>query len=268
MEKNLNVFNRNFKTINEMFCIESDINIFAGPCSIESYDQMEQIAIILKKNDVRFIRGGAFKPRTSPYSFQGLYWEGLEIIDCIRKKYNLIAVSEILDTRDVEKSLSYIDIIQIGSKNMMNYSLLKEVGKTKTPIFLKRGFMATYDELLYAAEYIISEGNDKLILCERGIRTYESSTRNTLDLSTVALIKEETALPVVVDISHSLGRTDIAFPISRAALSVGADGIMVEVHPNPNTALSDNYQQLSLDEFDRYLYNVKSYNHLLHRLKE
>ena len=238
-----------FKTINEMFNLENKYNIFAGPCAIESLEQMEEVARVLVFNNVKFIRGGAYKPRTSPYDFQGLGLEGLEILDYVRKKYNLLAVSEIMDPRDVEYGLVYTDIIQIGSRNMQNFSLLKEVGKTQHPVLLKRGMMSTVKEFLLAAEYIVSNGNENIILCERGIRTFEDSTRNTLDISCIAIVKHDTSLPIIADLSHSLGRKDIIQLISKSLYAMGCDGIMLEVHPNPPVALSDSAQQLNFEEF-------------------
>lgn len=189
---------KKFKSLSEMFGIEQSISIIAGPCSIESYEQMELVAQTLVKKNVHFIRGGAYKPRTSPYDFQGLGFDGLKILNDIRKKYDLLAVSEIMDPRDIEMGIEYLDIIQIGSRNMNNYSLLKEAGRAKIPILLKRGMMSTISEFLLAAEYIVSEGNTNIILCERGIRTFETYTRNTLDIACIAGIKNESLLPIIV----------------------------------------------------------------------
>ncbi len=251
--KELLVKRKTFQSFSEMFKINQTLSMIAGPCSIESYKQIELVAQTLVKNNVRFIRGGAYKPRTSPYDFQGLGFEGLKILDIVRKKYNLLAVSEIVDPRDIEYGLQYLDVIQIGSRNMQNYSLLKELGKTSHPVLLKRGMTSDYHEFLLAAEYIASGGNDKIILCERGIKTYCSHVRNMLDIAAVALIKQETSLPVIVDISHSLGRKDICEAILKAVAAVGADGIMLEIHPNPEQALSDKNQQLNLDEFNKIM---------------
>jgi 3-deoxy-7-phosphoheptulonate synthase/chorismate mutase len=250
MKKNdMLVYKNKFRTINELFNLETKFHIVAGPCSVESIEQMEQTAQLLKGNNLNFIRGGAYKPRTSPYDFQGLGLEGLKILGHIRKEYGLIVVSEILDPRDLEIVLGHVDVIQIGSRNMHNYSLLKEVGKTNHPVLLKRGMMATVEEFLNAAEYIVSNGNTNVILCERGIRTFENSTRNTLDISCIAIIKQETSLPIIADLSHSLGRTDIVFPVLKSVEAVGADGVMLELHPEPKNALSDNPQQLNHNEF-------------------
>lgn len=240
---------KNYKSISEIFGIAQNVSIIAGPCSIESYEQMELIAQNLVRNNVRFIRGGAYKPRTSPYDFQGLGLEGLKVLDDIRRKYNLLSVSEIMDPRDVELGVMYTDLIQIGSRNMDNYQLLKEVGKIKHPVLLKRGYMATLSEFLLAAEYILKEGNDQVILCERGIRSFDHSTRNMLDIASVAIIMQETTLPLVIDLSHSLGRTDIMPLITRGLLEMGVSGFMFEVHPDPQNAYSDSNQQLNMDMF-------------------
>ena len=248
-----------FKSLPEMFGIENNENIMsviAGPCAIESYEQMELVAQVLVKNNVRFIRGGAYKPRTSPYDFQGLQSDGLKIMNDIRNKYNLLAVSEIMDPRDIEIVEKHTDIMQIGSRNMQNFSLLKEVGQSKHPVLLKRGMMSTVDEFLLAAEYIASNGNKNIILCERGIRTFENSTRFTLDFSCIAIVKHETSLPVIADLSHSLGRTDIAPMMAKALKSMGTDGIMIEAHPSPEKALSDKNRQFNLDQLEKLLGNL------------
>lgn len=243
-------YNNEFLNINEIFetKFERPITI-AGPCSIEKTDYLDDVGKLLSNNQIKFIRGGAFKPRTSPYDFQGLGETGLIILNEIGKKYNLFTVTEVVDTRDVEITAKYVDIIQIGARNMYNYELLKEVGQTKYPVLLKRGLSATINEWMLAAEYIALQGNRKIILCERGIRTYETKTRNTLDISSIPIIKMETSLPIIVDLSHSLGRKDIIKPLAKAALAAGADGLMIEVHPYPELALSDGKQQLDFDEF-------------------
>lgn len=250
------VKSKKFKNLSEMFGAEQGVSLIAGPCSIESYGQMELVAQNLVKNKVRFIRGGAYKPRTSPYDFQGLGLDGLKILDDIRKKYNLLAVSEIMDPRDIELGLKYTDIIQIGSRNMHNYSLLKEVGKINHPVLLKRGMMSTVEEFIFAAEYIVCNGNENLILCERGIRTFGLSTRNTLDISCIAIIKKQTELPLVVDLSHSLGRKDILLPVAKAVMAMQADAIMLEVHNDPKNASSDQKQQLSISEFNSFCKSI------------
>jgi 3-deoxy-7-phosphoheptulonate synthase/chorismate mutase len=223
--------------------------IMAGPCSVESYEQMDIIASCLVECGVRIIRGGAFKPRTSPYTFQGLRQKGLEILREIANKYDLRVITEVMDPRQLELVAEYTDILQIGARNMHNYELLKELGKAGKPVMLKRGFMSTLEELLYSAEYILSRGNCSVILCERGIRTFEKWTRNTLDISAIPILKQESHLPIIVDVSHALGRTDVVIPIAKASLAAGADGIMVETHYDPSIALSDGDQQLNLDQF-------------------
>ncbi len=221
-----------------------------GPCSVESYDQVEQVAKNLVAKGQKFIRGGAFKPRTSPYDFQGLGEEGLKILKEINVKYDLAVISEIVNPNHFELADPYIDVFQIGAHNMQNFELLKEAGKSNKPVLLKRGLSATIEELIYAAEYIHASGNSNIIICERGIRTYEKATRNTLDISAVPILKQGTHLPVLVDVTHSTGRKDIMLPVAKAALAVGTDGVMAEVHPDPAVALSDAGQQMNLNEFD------------------
>ncbi|HDX1776716.1 TPA: bifunctional 3-deoxy-7-phosphoheptulonate synthase/chorismate mutase [Staphylococcus aureus] len=228
-----------------------------GPCSVESFEQVEAVAKNLHAKGEKFIRGGAFKPRTSPYDFQGLGVEGLKILKQIKDKYDLNVVSEIVNPNDFEVADEYLDVFQIGARNMQNFDLLKEAGRTKKPILLKRGLSATIEEFVYAAEYIASQGNQNIILCERGIRTYEKATRNTLDISAVPILKQGTHLPVMVDVTHSTGRKDIMLPTAKAALAVGADGVMAEVHPDPSVALSDAGQQMDLDEFQAFYDELK-----------
>ncbi|MDJ1111571.1 MULTISPECIES: bifunctional 3-deoxy-7-phosphoheptulonate synthase/chorismate mutase [Macrococcus] len=223
-----------------------------GPCSVESAEQVEAVAKNLHDKGEKFIRGGAFKPRTSPYDFQGLGEEGLQILHDAGKKYNLNVVSEIVNPAHFELADQYVDVFQIGARNMQNFELLKEAGRTNKPVLLKRGLSATIEEFVYAAEYIYAQGNSKIILCERGIRTYEKATRNTLDISAVPILKQGTHLPVLVDVTHSTGRKDIMLPVARAALAVGADGVMAEVHPNPAVALSDAGQQMDFEEFENF----------------
>ena len=230
--------------------------VIAGPCSIESPEQMEQTARFLAERGVKILRGGAYKPRTSPYGFQGMGVDGLIIGQQVAKDNGMLFVTEVMDTRDVEVVSEYADILQIGARNMHNFALLRDVGRTQLPVLLKRGLSATIEEWLYAAEYVLSEGNGEVILCERGIRTYEKWTRNTLDLSAVALAKQLTHLPVIVDVTHAAGRRDLLIPLAKAALAVGADGIHVEVHPSPATALSDNEQQLDFAGYDAFLQGV------------
>lgn len=224
--------------------------IIAGPCSVESKDQVQRAANTVKDLGGHILRGGAFKPRTSPYSFQGLGEEGLHLLKEAGDIYELPVISEVMDTRDVEMVSKYVDILQIGSRNMQNFSLLKEVGKTNKPILLKRGMTATIEDWLMAAEYVAYEGNSDIILCERGIRTFETYTRNTLDITAVPIIKNLSNLPIVVDPSHGTGRKELILPMTKASLAAGADGIMVEIHPNPCEALSDGEQSLDFDEFD------------------
>lgn len=227
--------------------------LIAGPCSIESEAQVMETARFLAGKGVKVLRGGAFKPRTSPYGFQGLGVEGLRLGRKAADAFGMVFVTEVMDTRDVEVVAEYADILQIGARNMQNFALLKEVGKGGKPVLLKRGLSATMEEWFYAAEYILSQGNERVILAERGIRTFERWTRNTLDLSAVALAKQETHLPVIVDVTHAAGRTDLLAPLARAALAVGADGVHVEVHPNPKVALSDNQQQMDFQQFEGFL---------------
>jgi 3-deoxy-7-phosphoheptulonate synthase / chorismate mutase len=227
--------------------------IVAGPCSVESEQQVREVANALKKNGVRLMRGGAFKPRTSPYDFQGLGVEGLQILRRVADEFDLQVISEIVNPMDIEMATQYVDVIQIGARNMQNFELLKAAGAVDKPVLLKRGMSATMEEFLHAAEYIVSHGNRNVILCERGIRTYEKWTRNTLDISAVPLLKNESHLPVVVDVTHSAGRRDILVPLAKAALAAGADAVMVEVHPNPAVALSDAQQQIDIPTFDQFM---------------
>ncbi|HCZ0189986.1 TPA: bifunctional 3-deoxy-7-phosphoheptulonate synthase/chorismate mutase [Staphylococcus aureus] len=238
-----------------------------GPCSVESFEQVEAVAKNLHAKGEKFIRGGAFKPRTSPYDFQGLGVEGLKILKQIKDKYDLNVVSEIVNPNDFEVADEYLDVFQIGARNMQNFELLKEAGRTKKPILLKRGLSATIEEFVYAAEYIASQGNQNIILCERGIRTYEKATRNTLDISAVPILKQGTHLPVMVDVTHSTGRKDIMLPTAKAALAVGADGVMAEVHRDPSVALSDAGQQMDLDEFQAFYDELKPLSDLYNAKK-
>ncbi len=242
-----------FPTINGLFGLPKGKIIVAGPCAVESEKELDAVARSLKECGVRFLRGGAFKPRTSPYDFQGLGEEGMKIIDRVRRRYDMLAVSEIMDVRDIELGMRYTDVIQVGARNMQNFSLLKELGRIDFPVVLKRGMMTTVREFLLAAEYIVSGGNQKVILCERGIRTFEDSTRNTLDIACIPLVKTQSSLPILVDLSHSLGRKDIALPVARAALACGADGLMLEVHNHPRDAKCDKAQQMDLTEFRTFL---------------
>ncbi len=223
--------------------------IMAGPCAVESMDQLMEAAQCVKAAGAQFLRGGAFKPRTSPYDFQGLEEEGLQMLRQAGDAVGLKVVTEIVNMNDIGLLCKYADVLQIGARNMQNFQLLKAVGKTQMPVLLKRGLSATINEWLNAAEYIISEGNENIIFCERGIRTYETFTRNTLDLSAVAAVKELSHLPVIVDPSHGTGRWQMVLPMSRAAIAAGADGLMIEVHPHPEVALSDGDQSLRPENF-------------------
>ncbi|MED1203169.1 bifunctional 3-deoxy-7-phosphoheptulonate synthase/chorismate mutase [Heyndrickxia acidicola] len=223
-----------------------------GPCSVESYDQVAEVARAVKGKGLNLLRGGAYKPRTSPYDFQGLGLEGLKILKQIAVEFDLAVISEIVTPADIEKAVDYIDVIQIGARNMQNFELLKAAGAIQKPVLLKRGLAATIEEFINAAEYIMSQGNGQIILCERGIRTYERATRNTLDITAVPILKQETHLPVFVDVTHSTGRRDLLLPAAKAALAIGADGVMAEVHPDPAVALSDSAQQMNLKQFDQF----------------
>lgn len=231
--------------------------VIGGPCSVESEEQVAIVAKALADQGFKIIRGGAFKPRTSPYDFQGLGIEGLKILRRVADNYGLKVVSEIVNPTDIEMATEYVDIIQIGARNMHNFELLKAAGRVKTPVLLKRGIAATIEEFIFAAEYIVSQGNSQVILVERGIRTYEKWTRNTLDILAVPILKQETHLPVLVDISHSAGRRDIAIPTAKSAIAAGADGIMVEVHPDPSVALSDASQQLDIAQFQELISSLR-----------
>lgn len=225
------------------------IVIIAGPCAVESREQLFATARSVSKSGARILRGGAFKPRSSPYSFQGMGEEGLKLLREISIDTGLPVVSEVMDTRQIELVSEYTDILQIGSRNMQNYPLLKEAGMSRKPVLLKRGMMATIEEFLLAAEYILTQGNDQVILCERGIRTFETSTRNTLDLSAVPMLKHLSHLPVIVDPSHGTGIRWMVPPMARAAVAAGADGLIMEVHYLPEEAICDGQQSLSPDEF-------------------
>lgn len=231
--------------------------IIAGPCAVESEEQMLGLASTLKEMGVHILRGGAFKPRTSPYSFRGLGEEGLRILARARELTGLPVVTEITDVRNLDMVLKYADILQIGSRNMQNFDLLREVGRVHRPVLLKRGLAATIEEWLLAAEYILAEGNRNVILCERGIRTYETYTRNTLDISAIPAIKELSHLPVIADPSHGTGRRSLVAPVARAAVAAGADGLMLEVHPCPGEALSDGPQSLLPAQLEHLLAGLR-----------
>lgn len=231
-----------------------------GPCSVESYEQVKEVAQAVKDRGIKLLRGGAFKPRTSPYDFQGLGLEGLQILKRVADEYDLAVVSEIVNPAHVEEAVDYIDVIQIGARNMQNFELLKAAGEVDKPVLLKRGLSATISEFINAAEYIISRGNGNIILCERGIRTYEKATRNTLDISAVPILKQETHLPVMVDVTHSTGRRDLLLPTAKAALAVGAHGVMAEVHPDPAVALSDAAQQMDIPTFHTFMDELDAFS--------
>lgn len=236
---------------------EKRIHIMAGPCSVESRDQVLEAAVAVKEAGATFLRGGAFKPRTSPYTFQGLGEEGLSYLAHAREVTGLPVITEVLDPRDLDVVYRHAGILQIGARNMQNFKLLTEVGRLDKPVMLKRGMSATIQEFLLSAEYIASEGNRKIILCERGIRTYETETRNTLDLSAVPLLKQLSHLPVFIDPSHGTGRWDLVAPMALAGIAAGADGLLIEVHPHPEVALSDGPQSLKPNKFAALMVELK-----------
>jgi 3-deoxy-7-phosphoheptulonate synthase len=233
------------------------VALIAGPCSVESRELLMEAATAAKAAGATMLRGGAYKPRTSPYAFQGLGEEGLEMLAEARELTGLPIVTELMDPRHLEPVAKYCDIIQIGARNMQNFNLLSAVGEVDRPVLLKRGLAATLDELLMAAEYIVKEGNERVILCERGIRTFETATRNTLDISAVPILKQRSHLPVVVDPSHATGKVDLVEPLSLASLVAGADGLMIEMHPNPAMALSDGAQSLDPAQFARVAARIR-----------
>ncbi len=237
----------------------SNFALVAGPCSVESEDQYLRAARQARDAGASMLRGGAYKPRTSPYSFQGLGEDGLKIMAAAREETGLPIVTELMDPRDVETVLKYADIIQIGTRNMQNFQLLSEVGKVERPVLIKRGMSATVEELLMAAEYVLKEGNSQVVLCERGIRTFETSTRFTLDISAIPVIKKLSHLPVMVDPSHAAGKRDLIRPLSLASIVAGADGLLVETHPDPEQALCDGSQSLPSDDFREYAKEVRRY---------
>lgn len=237
--------------------------IISGPCSVENYETMRSIAKELKFLGVDMLRGGAFKPRTSPYDFQGLKYEGLKILKEVSEEFELPVVTEIMDPRDIETTLKYADMLQVGSRNMYNYSLLKELGSIQAPILLKRGISATLSEWLQAAEYMLSFGNFNVVLCERGIRTYESFTRNTLDLNIVAAVKQKYRLPLVVDPSHGTGLRELVEPMSRASIAAGADGLIIESHIHPDNSVSDARQTISMETLQKIIKSTEKLQQLL-----
>jgi 3-deoxy-7-phosphoheptulonate synthase len=240
-----------------------DLAIIAGPCAVESRTQALAIAEAVRQSGARFFRGGAFKPRTSPYAFQGLGEEGLRILAEVRETYGLKIVTEALDEAGIDLVERYADIIQIGARSMQNFTLLKRAGKSSLPVLLKRGLSATLDEWLLAAEYVMSEGNYQVILCERGIRTFAQHTRNTLDLAAIPAVRRVSHLPVIVDPSHGTGKNHMVTPLARAGVAVGADGLIVEVHDQPSQALSDGAQALTLEQYERLVSEVRSIHEVL-----
>ena len=264
ISKPYKLVSREFKKENTIVSIKDGLKIggkkvvvMAGPCAVEEKKLLISIARKVKESGATVLRGGAFKPRTSPYSFQGLGKEGLEYLKAAREKTGLVILTEVMDTRDVELVAECADIIQIGARNMQNFNLLKEVGKYRKPVLLKRGMAATLTELFMSAEYILSSGNKEVILCERGIRTFEDATRNTVDISAIGLAKELSHLPIIVDPSHATGRRSLIAPISKAAIAAGADGLLIEVHTHPEEALSDGAQSLLPKDFKRLMRELR-----------
>ena len=235
------------------------LTVMAGPCAVENEEQLMTIAREVKKAGAQFVRGGAYKPRTSPYSFQGLEEEGLKYMAKAGREFGLKTICEVISAEAIDAAVKYVDMIQIGARNMQNFQLLREAGQSGLPVLLKRGLAATIDEWLNAAEYIISAGNPNVVLCERGIRTFETSTRNTLDLSAVPVIKEKSHLPIIVDPSHATGVYSYVSPLAKAAVACGADGLMIEVHNDPAHALSDGPQSLTFENFDRLMADLQGY---------
>jgi len=235
-----------------------EVIIMAGPCSVESREQTLEAAEAVVRAGAKVLRGGAYKPRTSPYSFQGLGEEGLKILKEASEKTGLAVVTEVMSPEKVELVVSYADILQVGARNMQNYSLLEAVGKSTRPVLLKRGLMSTIEELLMAAEYILANGNPNVMLCERGIRTFEKYTRNTLDISAVPIIKQLSHLPVIIDPSHAAGKRELVEPLSKSAIAAGADGLIIEVHPHPEKALSDGAQSLHPEEFETLMNDLNA----------
>jgi 3-deoxy-7-phosphoheptulonate synthase len=229
----------------------------AGPCSVESDEQMERVAERVAAAGARVLRGGAFKPRSSPYSFQGLGEEALRMLRRAADRHGLLTISEVMDHTQIPTLEPYVDIFQVGARNMQNYNLLKELGRVRKPVLLKRGISATIEELLLSAEYILAGGNEQVILCERGIRTFENYTRNTMDISAIPVVKKLSHLPIVADPSHGTGRRDKVIPMARAAVAAGADGLLIEVHPDPDHALSDGAQSLRPDQFEELMRQLR-----------
>jgi 3-deoxy-7-phosphoheptulonate synthase len=252
-------------TIGDIVIGGRELQIMAGPCAVESREQLLETAAIIKRGGAKILRGGAYKPRTSPYSFQGLEEKGLEYLAEAREATGLLIVTEVMDTKSVDLVSHYADILQIGARNMQNFPLLKEVGKTNKPVLLKRGLSATIEEWIMAAEYILAAGNNQVILCERGIRTFETYTRNTLDLSVVPVIKHLTHLPIIVDPSHSTGKWRLVNPMAKAAIAAGVDGLIIEVHPNPIEALSDGRQSLKPEKYYQLMDELEELANVMNR---
>ena len=242
-----------------------EIAIIAGPCSVENKDQICSTAKMVKESGANFLRGGAYKPRTSPYSFQGMEEDGLKLLAEAKQESGLPIVTEIMNPREIELVIKYADILQVGARNMQNFSLLKELGRINKPILLKRGMMNTIKEFLMSAEYVLSEGNSNVILCERGIRTFETATRNTLDISCIPVLKKETHLPIIIDPSHATGHWEMVESMSRASIAAGADGLIIEVHPDPVKAFSDGPQSLKPSKFSKLMKNLRPFAELMDR---
>lgn len=244
-------------TVNGVKFGGNHIGMIAGPCTVESYEQMDKTAAALKKSGVKIIRGGAFKPRTSPYAFQGMGEEGLQIIREVADKYKMAVTSEVMEISQIPLFEKYVDILQVGARNMQNFNLLKELGMIRKPVMIKRGLSATFEELLMSAEYVMAGGNREVMLCERGIRTFERVTRNTLDLSAIPVLKKVSHLPVIIDPSHATGLRDKVAPMSRASVAAGCDGLIIEVHHEPDTALCDGAQSLYPAQYDKLYHDLK-----------
>lgn len=244
------------KVGNELIGAE-ELCIIAGPCAVESEEQIFEIAKHISDLGIKFIRGGAYKPRTSPYAFQGLQKEGLKLLNAVSKEYGLHVVTEVLDTSLIEEVYPYADVLQVGSRNMKNYQFLKQLGKVDKPVLLKRGMSATVEEWLLAAEYIMLNGNENIILCERGIRTFDTSVRNTMDIASIPLVKELSHLPIIADPSQGSGKRSLVKPMSLASIAAGADGLMIEVHNEPESALSDGFQSVYIHQLAEMLPDLK-----------
>lgn len=242
----------------DTYCGGEDLFIVGGPCSVENPEQMQQVASKLSAAPVQALRGGVFKPRTSPYAFQGLGEEGLEILQTVRNHSRLPIITEVMSSEQVEIARNYADVMQVGSRNMQNFELLKMLGTVTQPVLLKRGLSATLEEFIYAAEYLLSHGNPNVILCERGIRSFDKYTRNVLDLGAVVALRQITHLPVIVDPSHAAGRRELIADLSKAAIACGADGLMIECHPHPDQSISDAQQAISLDDMVSLVHSLKS----------